>query len=151
MWAFFNLTAYFSSHTHFTTVYEYSLTCCARKFSAQSTYIGRDETGSVYLPTQLERTLQLYWWCKCKERGWACTPHPHQPWPILPSSLNVRQKAAVATLCTLWFCGSVYNKRLVLWAVLRKEIERACGGTYNLSNSAGCKLLTAFAISNRSS
>jgi hypothetical protein len=27
---------------------------------AQSTYIGRDETGSVYLPTQLERTLQLY-------------------------------------------------------------------------------------------
>ncbi len=27
----------------------------------QSTYIGRDETGSVYLPTQLERTLQLYW------------------------------------------------------------------------------------------
>jgi hypothetical protein len=27
--------------------------------SAQSTYIGRDETGSVYLPTQLEHTLQL--------------------------------------------------------------------------------------------
>jgi hypothetical protein len=27
----------------------------------QSTYICRDETGSVYLPTQLERTLQLYW------------------------------------------------------------------------------------------
>ncbi len=24
-------------------------------------YIGRDETGLVYLPTQLERTLQLYW------------------------------------------------------------------------------------------
>ncbi len=30
-----------------------------------------------------------------------CTPHPHQPGPFLPSSLNVRQKAAVATLCTL--------------------------------------------------
>jgi hypothetical protein len=29
---------------------------------SQSTYIGRDETGSVYLPAQLERTLQLYWW-----------------------------------------------------------------------------------------
>ncbi len=28
--------------------------------------------------------------------------HPHQPGLILPSSLNVRQKAAVATLCTLW-------------------------------------------------
>jgi hypothetical protein len=42
---------------------------------------------------------------KCNERGWACTPHRHQPGPpglILPSSLNVRQKAAVATLCTLW-------------------------------------------------
>jgi hypothetical protein len=39
---------------------------------------------------------------KCNERGWACTPHPHQPGPILPSSQNVRQKAAVATLCTLW-------------------------------------------------
>ncbi len=32
------------------------------QFTPQSTYIGRDETGSVYLPTQLERTLQLYWW-----------------------------------------------------------------------------------------
>ncbi len=40
---------------------------------------------------------------KCNKRGWACTPHPHQPGPILPSSLNVRHKAAVATLCTLWF------------------------------------------------
>jgi hypothetical protein len=43
---------------------------------------------------------------KCNERGWACTPHPHQPGPILPSSLNVRQKAAVATLCTLWVRAS---------------------------------------------
>jgi hypothetical protein len=32
-----------------------------RKSTPQSTHIGRDETGSVYLPTQLERTLQLYW------------------------------------------------------------------------------------------
>jgi hypothetical protein len=39
---------------------------------------------------------------KCNERGWACTPHPHQQGLILPSSLNVRQKAVVATLCTLW-------------------------------------------------
>ena len=29
-------------------------------------------------------------------------PHPHQPGLFLPSWLNVRQKAAVATLCTLW-------------------------------------------------
>jgi hypothetical protein len=39
---------------------------------------------------------------KCNKRGCACTPHPHRPGLILPSSLNVRQKAAVATLCTLW-------------------------------------------------
>ena len=38
---------------------------------------------------------------KCNKRGWACNPHPHQPGPILPSSLNVRQKADVTTLCTL--------------------------------------------------
>ncbi len=39
---------------------------------------------------------------KCNKRGGrACTPHPPQLGPILPSSLNVRQKAAVATLCTL--------------------------------------------------
>jgi hypothetical protein len=38
---------------------------------------------------------------KCNERGWACTPHPHQPGLFLPSWWNVRQKAAAATLCTL--------------------------------------------------
>jgi hypothetical protein len=65
----------------------------------------RDETGSVYLPTQLEHTLQLYWWWymygKCNERGWACTLHPQQPGLILPSWLNIRQNA-VTTLFTLW-------------------------------------------------
>jgi hypothetical protein len=40
---------------------------------------------------------------KCNVRGWACTPHSHQPGLILPSSLNVRQKAAASTLCTLWW------------------------------------------------
>ncbi len=39
---------------------------------------------------------------KCSERGWPCTPRPHQPGLILPSRWNVRQKATVATLCTLW-------------------------------------------------
>jgi hypothetical protein len=39
---------------------------------------------------------------KCNERGWASTPPPLQPGLILTSSLNVRQKTAVATLCTLW-------------------------------------------------
>ncbi len=31
-------------------------------------------------------------------------PHPHQPGLFLPSWWNVRKKATVATLCTLW-CG----------------------------------------------
>ena len=39
---------------------------------------------------------------KCNKRGWASTPHPHQPILILPSWLIVRQKAEVTTLCTLW-------------------------------------------------
>jgi hypothetical protein len=30
----------------------------------------KHETGLFYLPTQLERTLQLYWCGKCSERGW---------------------------------------------------------------------------------
>ncbi len=64
----------------------------------QSTNIGRDETGSVSWSVHCNFTGEG----KCNERGWACTPHPHQPGLILPSSLNVRQKAAVATLCTLW-------------------------------------------------
>ncbi len=34
--------------------------------------------------------------------GWACTPHPHQPRLIFSWWCNVRQKEAVATLCTLW-------------------------------------------------
>jgi hypothetical protein len=36
--------------------------CVFPQVKPQSTYIGRDETGLVYLPTQLERTLQLYCW-----------------------------------------------------------------------------------------
>jgi hypothetical protein len=39
---------------------------------------------------------------KCNKRGWACTPHPRQSREILPSWLNVRQKADVTTLCSLW-------------------------------------------------
>jgi hypothetical protein len=41
--------------------YMYSVGEDADGFGPQSTYIGRDETGLLYLPTQLERTLQLYW------------------------------------------------------------------------------------------
>ncbi len=64
-------------------------------------YRGRDEVGGVDLPSQLERTLQHGG--KCSERGWACTPHHHQPGLIFPSWCNVRQKVAIATLCVL--CG----------------------------------------------
>ncbi len=55
---------------------------------------------------------------KCNERGWACTPHPHQPGRILPSSqLNVRQKAEVATLCTLWKHRQLDSCDLLRWGV----------------------------------
>ncbi len=43
-------------------------------------------------------------------------PHPHQPGLILPSRWNVRQKAAVATLCTLWSYLAVLLKVLELSA-----------------------------------
>jgi hypothetical protein len=32
-----------------------------KEYHTQSTYFLRDERGLVCLPTQLERTLQLYW------------------------------------------------------------------------------------------
>ncbi len=44
-------------------------------------------------------------WFPLSLKDWsplACTPHPYQPGLILPSWSNVRQKAGVATLCTLW-------------------------------------------------
>jgi hypothetical protein len=65
-------------------------------------HIGRDETGQCICPLSWSVHCNFTGEGKCNERGWACTPHPHQPELILPSSLNVRQKAAVATLCTLW-------------------------------------------------
>ncbi len=69
-----------------------------RLAASQSTYIGRDETGFQYIcPLSWSVHCNFTGEGKCNERGWACTPHPHQPGLILPSSLNVRQKAAVAT------------------------------------------------------
>ncbi len=47
--------------------------------------------------------------------GWACTP-PHQTGLILPSWWNVRQKATVATLCTLGDRPPLSNGRLRLWS-----------------------------------
>jgi hypothetical protein len=96
----------FSSHC---TVYR-TVQC-----TPQSTHISRDETGSVYLP-QCPLSWSVH--CnfsgegKCNERGWACTPHPHQPRLILPSSLNVRQKAAFGS-------GSVLVANLNLWIRIR--------------------------------
>ncbi len=55
----------------------------------QSTYRGRDEIGEAYLPSQLERTLQLctWWWLEWKGVG----VHPHTPQRglIFPSWWNV--------------------------------------------------------------
>jgi hypothetical protein len=86
----------------------------------------RDETGSVYLPTQLDRTLQLTGDGKCNKRGWACIPHPRQPRPILPSWLKERQKADVTNLCTLW------SERLFRLASLPWGWSTWCWGSSSL-------------------
>ncbi len=80
----------------------------------------------MYLPTQLERT-NFVRDGKCSERRWACSaplptpppPYPNQTGLIFPSWWKVRQKEAIATLCTLWFqlpgWNRVHNK---CWRVL---------------------------------
>jgi hypothetical protein len=60
-------------------------------------------------------------------RGGRAPPHPHQPGLILPSSLNVRQKAAVATLCTLWerqLTGNEEDKQKAVISVLYYKTSR---------------------------
>jgi hypothetical protein len=74
----------------------------------------RDETGLVHVcPLSWSGHCNFTGDGKCNERGRACTPHPHQPGLILPSWLNVRQKAAVATLCTL--CPVALIDDISLW------------------------------------
>ncbi len=58
----------------------------------------RDETGQCICPLSWSVHCNFTGDGKCNKRGWACTPHPHQPRLILPSWLNVRQKADVTTL-----------------------------------------------------
>jgi hypothetical protein len=58
---------------------------------------------------------------KCNE---ACTPHPHQPGLILPSSLKVRQKAAVATLCALWLGTTIVSE--IPFPVLQNNFVHCC-------------------------
>ncbi len=75
--------------------------------TAQSTSLQEMKQGQCICPLSWSVHSNFTGEGKCNERGWACTPHPHQPGLILPSSLNVRQKAAVATLCTLWGGGGM--------------------------------------------
>jgi hypothetical protein len=67
---------------------------------------------------------------KCYERGWACTPHPHQPGLILPSSPNVCQKAAVASLCTPWEPQRRLQKTKVLGVFLLAIHSTPTNGFY---------------------
>ncbi len=71
------------------------------KVYPQSTYIGRDETGSVYLPTSWSVHCNFTGEGKCSERGWACTPPP------LPARANF----TLITECTPESsgCNSVYS------------------------------------------
>ncbi len=73
-------------------------------FHPQSTYFPRDETGSVCLP-QCPLSWSVH--CnftgegKCNERGWACTPHPHQPGLIYPHHWMYasKQRLELCVLC----------------------------------------------------
>ncbi len=58
-------------------------------------------------------------------------PHLHQPGLILPSWLNVRQKAAVATLCTLWY-QSWLCVQVLPWGAGRLGAEPASSGGRHL-------------------
>ncbi len=70
----------------------------------QSTYRGRVEIGGVYLPSQLEHTPVMV--DKVKGGGRAPVNPPHSLiW-------NIRQKVAVATLCSLCSYPSMVGKGL---------------------------------------
>ncbi len=78
---------------------------CTLQLSGQTTeYISLQEMkqGQCICPLSWSVHCNFTGDDKCNKRGWGCTPHPHQPRQILPSWLNVRQKADVTTLCTLW-------------------------------------------------
>ncbi len=68
------------------------------EYGAQSTYRGRDEIGWCICPLSWRVHCNFACDCTSSRRGWACTPHPHQPGLIFPSGWNVRQEAAVATV-----------------------------------------------------
>ncbi len=59
------------------------------------------------------------------ERGWACTPHPHQPGIIFPSWWNVRQKGQLplyeySVICMHAHPRSLYlPSRTKLWCSLQ--------------------------------
>jgi hypothetical protein len=68
----------------------------------QSTYRGRVGIWKVcILPLSWSVQHNFVRDGRCSERGWECTPRPHQPGLIFPSRWNLRKKVAVATLCTL--------------------------------------------------
>jgi hypothetical protein len=68
----------------------------------QSTYKGRVETrGSVSALSAGAYTTTLYILVDIVKGGCACISYPHQLGLICPSWWNVRQKVAVAILCTL--------------------------------------------------
>jgi hypothetical protein len=61
---------------------KHRLSACSNRYNHRVHIFTRDETGLVCLPTA---HCNFTGDGKCNERGWACTPHPHQPGLILPS------------------------------------------------------------------
>ncbi len=81
--------------------------CPCSLLKPQSTYSGRGEIGGVYLAIcPLSWSVHNKFLCdgRYSER-WVCVHPPPSPALaafILMIELNVRQKVAIATLCTLW-------------------------------------------------
>ncbi len=63
--------------------YTSNCTNCMHPLSLRVEFRGRVEIGGVYKSSQ--RTSNFVRDGRYSERGWECTPHPHQPGQIFPS------------------------------------------------------------------
>jgi hypothetical protein len=71
------------------------------KSEAHSTYIGRDETGRVYRPTQLERKLQLCDGNYSEKLVVGVHPPPSPAWANISIMMECTSESGGLPLCTL--------------------------------------------------
>ncbi len=92
---------------------------------------------------------------KCNKRGWACTPHPHQPSLILPSWLIVRQKADVTACDEELYCNGYRVQKRVRARSLSTQSSNVCllawARSLSTQSSNVCLLARARSLSTQSS